>query len=210
MAKSNTDYAEFDQKDVEVVQKKTIFKGYFQVDEYIVRHKKHDGGISADIKREVFERGHACAMLPYDPIKDLVVLVEQFRPGAYCAGYNPWLLEIPAGIIDEGQTPESVAIRETFEETGCTAKRIEFICDYLATPGGSSESMHLYCVEVDSDAALEYAGLEEEGEHLRVFKVSSAELFELLETGQIHNSMSIIAVQWLQLHINKLRKKWCE
>jgi ADP-ribose pyrophosphatase len=210
MAKSNSDYAEFTTKDVEVIEKKVAFKGYFQVDEYTMRHKKHEGGWSAPINREIFERGHASGMLLYDPKLDIVVMIEQFRPGAFAAGFNPWLLEIPAGIIDKGQTPESVAINETTEETGCTAKRIEFIADYLVSPGGSSESLHLYCVEVDSTEALEYAGLAEEGEHIRVLKVPALDTFKMLDTGEMHNSTGIIAIMWLKLHRDNLRKKWCD
>ncbi len=210
MAKSSSDYAEFNTSDVDLQKKESVFKGYFQVDEYTLRHKIHEGGWSQPINREVFERGHASAMLIYDPKKDLVVMIEQFRCGAFAAGYNPWLLEVPAGIIEEGQTPLDVALRETTEETGCTPKRTEFIADYLVTPGGSSESMHLYCVEVDSDEAHKFAGLEEEGEHIRVLKVPVAELFEKLDAGEVHNSMSIIAIQWLKLHHKEIHKKWCE
>lgn len=210
MAKSNFDHAEFSVNDVDVLEKKVAFKEYFQVDKYTIRHKKHDGGWSAPVEREIFERGHASGMLLYDPKLDLVVLIEQFRPGAFAGGYNPWLLEIPAGIIEEGQTPESVAVRETKEETGCTAKRMEFIADYLVSPGGSSESLHLYCVEVDAEEALEFAGLEEEGEHIRVLKVPALDTFKLLENGQMHNSTGIIAIMWLKMNRDNLRNKWCD
>ncbi|SCA54977.1 ADP-ribose pyrophosphatase [Candidatus Terasakiella magnetica] len=210
MAKSNSDYAEFNKDDVEVIDKTTPFKKYFQVDEYTLRHKKHEGGWSQPINREIFERGHASGMLPYDPVADVIILVEQFRPGSFAAGYNPWLLEVPAGIIEEGQTPEDVAIRETHEETGCTAKRLELIADYLVSPGGSTESLHLYCVEVDSTEALEFAGLEHEGEHIRVLKVPVAEAFDMLENGYMHNSTGIIALQWLKMNHKDIRDKWCK
>ncbi|WP_135078056.1 NUDIX domain-containing protein [Terasakiella sp. SH-1] len=210
MAKSNSDHTEFNQDDVEVLSKETPFKNYFQVDKYVMRHKVHEGGWSEPLMREIFERGHAVAILPYDPVEDVLILIEQFRPGAFAAGYNPWLLEIPAGIIDEGQTPEDVARRETHEETGCTAKRVEFIMDYLVTPGGSTESMHLFCVEISIDEAVEFAGLEHEGEDIRVLKVPLKEALAKLSCGQVHNSMSIIALQWLQLNHHNIRKKWCK
>ncbi|WP_417797830.1 NUDIX domain-containing protein [Terasakiella pusilla] len=209
MAKSNADHVDFQKDDVELIDKEVPFKGYFSVEKYTVRHKTPEGAWSKPIAREIFERGHASGMLPYDPVKDVVVLIEQFRPGAYAAGYCPWLLEVPAGIIEAGQTPEEVARRETLEETGCTAKRIDFIADYLVSPGGSTETMHLYCVEVDADEAFETGGLEEEGEHISVIKVSSAEAFARLENGQIHNSTSMIALQWLKIHIDNIREKWC-
>ncbi|MDV7338809.1 NUDIX domain-containing protein [Terasakiella sp. A23] len=210
MAKSNADHAKFTADNVEVIEKKTPFNGYFQIDALTLRHKKHDGGWTDAMTREIFERGHAAGMLLYDPKLDVVILIEQFRPGAFAAGYNPWLLEIPAGIIEEGQSAESVAVRETEEETGCHAKRVEFICDYLVSPGGTTESMHLYCVEVNSTEAFEVGGLEHEGEDIAVVKVSSQKAFELLENGNLHNSMTIIAVQWLKLQLNEIRQKWCE
>lgn len=209
MAKSSDDHAEFKKNDVDVITIETPFKGYFQIDDYTLRHKKYNGEWSQPMSREVFERGHVSAMLLFDPVKDTVVMVEQFRVGAYAAGYYPWLIEIPAGIIEKDQTPQDVAIRETFEETGCTAKRIEFIADYLVTQGGSSETMYLYCVEVDSDESLEFAGLDHEGEDIRVLKYSTNELFNMLETGQVHNSTGIIAIQWLKIHHDKLRNEWC-
>lgn len=208
MAKSATDYAEFDRDDVKVLNKETPFKGYFQIDKYTLQHRVHEGGWSQPVTREVFERGHAAAMLPYDPAKDVVILIEQFRAGAFAADNNPWLLEVPAGIIEEGQTPEEVAVRETTEETGCEAKHVELIADYIVTPGGSSETIHLYYVEVDSEEASLHAGLKEEGEHIRVLKVSAQEAFEMLENGYMHNSTGIIALQWLKLNHSELRNKF--
>jgi len=209
MAKSCSDHVDFNMDDVDVLEKKVAFKGYFSIEEYTLRHKKHDGEWSAPVTREIFERGHAAAMLLYDAKKDIIILIEQFRPGAYGAGYNPWLLEVPAGIIETGETPESVAKRETFEETGCQAKRVEFICDYLVSPGGTTESMHLYCVEIDSDEAFEFGGLEEEGEHIAVVKLPREEAVQLVANGKVHNSMTIIALQWLQINGEIIRNKWC-
>jgi len=210
MAKSCAGYAEFNQDDVKLIKKETPFNGFFQIDIYTLQHRIHEGGWSKPVTREIFERGHAAAMLPYDPVKDIVVLIEQFRPGSYAAGNNPWLLEVPAGIIEDGQTPEDVAVRETTEETGCDAKHVEFISDYIVSPGGSSETIHLYCVEINSDQASQHAGLEDEGEHIRVIKMSSTEAFELLDNGQMHNSTGIIALQWLKLHHKDIREKWCK
>ncbi|MGH7005896.1 MAG: NUDIX domain-containing protein, partial [Alphaproteobacteria bacterium] len=103
-------------EDVEVLEKTTVWKGRFQIDRYKLRHKLHDGGWSEPFIREVFERGHAAAVLPYDPIRDLVVLIELFRPGAYAAGRHPWLVEVVAGIIDPGEAVENVVRREAWEE----------------------------------------------------------------------------------------------
>lgn len=209
MARSNAEGAEFSSEDVEITKQETPFQGYFRMETYTFRHKKHEGGWTEPITREIFERGHASGMLPYDPVLDRVILIEQFRPGAYAAGYNPWILEVPAGMIEDGQTPEDVARRETSEETGCQAKRVEFIMDYLVSPGGSTETLHIYCVEVDSREAHEIAGLEDEGEHIKVLNLSCDEALKLLENGRMHNSTGIIALQWLKMNREEIRKKWC-
>ena len=126
--------------DVDIREKRTVYQGHFRIDRYRLRHRLHEGGWSAEMSREVFERGHAAAVLPYDPIRDEVVLIEQFRVGAYAAGKSPWLVEIVAGIIDPGETPEEVVRREAREEAGLEVGALERIADYLSSPGGASES----------------------------------------------------------------------
>ncbi|MEQ8695449.1 MAG: NUDIX domain-containing protein, partial [Bauldia litoralis] len=103
--------------DVDILEKTTPYKGRFQIDRYRLRYHRFDGAWSEPVLREVFERGHAAAVLPYDPVRDEVVLIEQFRPGPLAAGEaSPWLIEIVAGIIDPGETPEEVVRREADEE----------------------------------------------------------------------------------------------
>ena len=105
-------------KDVEILDKSEQYKGYFRINRYRLRHRLYAGGWSGELQRELFERGHAVGVLPYDPAADSVVLIEQFRIGALVAGMEPWLTEIVAGIIEEGEAPEEVARRETREEAG--------------------------------------------------------------------------------------------
>jgi ADP-ribose pyrophosphatase len=189
--------------DVEVIAKHAAFQGYFRIDRYHLRFRLFGGGWSPTVSREIFERGHAVGVLLYDPARDRVGLCEQFRPGAFAAGWNPWLIEIPAGIIDEGQTPAEVAIREAREETGVTVTDVRPICRYLVTPGGSSESMQLFVAHVDSELLSGVHGLEEEAEDIRVFTLPAEQAFAWIEEGRICNSMTIIALQWLALHRNK-------
>ena len=111
--------------DVKAIEKKTLFQRYFRVDEYTLRHKRFEGGMTDIMTREVFERGHSCIVLLYDPDLDQVVLVEQFRAGVLAAtdspwfpdDYAPWLIEAVAGIIEEGESSDDVARREVREET---------------------------------------------------------------------------------------------
>lgn len=193
---------------VDILKKSTPFQGYFRIDRYTMRFRRFDGGWSNEVTREIFERGHAIGLVLYDPIRDEVGLIEQFRPGALAAGWDPWLIELPAGIIDEGETAEAVAIREAEEETGMEISDPELIRRYLATPGGSSETMQIFVARIDSSKLKGVHGLEEEGEDIRVFPLSADEAFKWIESGRICNGMTIIGLEWLARNRAALRARW--
>ena len=194
--------------DVIILEKTTPFQGYFRIDRYVFQHRTHVGGMTEPMSREIFERGHAVSVLLYDPDRDEVGLIEQFRPGAYAAGWEPWLIEVVAGIIDPGETPEQVAIREAQEEAGATVTQIEPVCRYLVSPGGTTESMEIFCARVDASKLSGIHGLEHEGEDIRVFTATADEAIAWVQSGKIANSMTIIALQWLALNRPRLREKW--
>ena len=193
---------------VELLDKSERYSGFFRINRYRLRHRLFAGGWSGVIEREVFERGHAVGVLPYDPVADSVVLIEQFRVGALVAGMSPWLIEVVAGIVEEGETPEEVARRETQEEAGLEILALMPMCRYLVSPGGSSESVRLYCGRVDSRGAGGLHGLVEEHEDIRVDRVAYGEAMRLLEEGRVTNSVSLIALQWLALHRDRVRAAW--
>jgi ADP-ribose pyrophosphatase len=194
--------------DVEILEKTTPFQGYFRVDRYVLKFKRFEGGWSNEVTREIFERGHAVALILYDPVRDEVGLCEQFRPGALAAGWHPWMIEIPAGIIDDGQTPESVAIREAKEETGLEIDEVIPARRYLVTPGGSTESMQIFAARIDSTKLTGVHGLEEEGEDIRVFPLAAEEAFSWVESGRICNGMTIIGLDWLAKNRAALQARW--
>ena len=193
---------------IEVLEKIPAYRGYFRVDSYRLRHRRFDGGWTPVLEREVFERGHAAALLPYDPRHDEVVLIEQFRVGALAAGLDPWLIEIVAGIIEPGEAAEEVARRETHEETGLNVGRIERIAEIFVSPGGASERALIYCGEVDSEGAGGYHGLASEGEDIRVLVRPFAQVREDLDKGVYSSSPILIALQWLAMNRVRLRKTW--
>ncbi|MEQ9042524.1 MAG: NUDIX domain-containing protein [Alphaproteobacteria bacterium] len=193
---------------VEIRDKQTVFQGYFRVDRYLLRHELHEGGWSGEIKREVFERGHAAGLLGYDPARDEVLLIEQFRIGAYAANYPSWVTEIVAGIIEDGESPEDVVRREIVEEAGCEVGELIPIADYLVSPGGTSETMTLFCGWVDLKDAGGIHGLDHEQEDIRVLAMPRKEAVKRLRERRIKNSMTIIALQWLELNHEALRKSW--
>ncbi len=160
------------------------------------------------MRREVFERGHAVAVLPYDPDRGVFVMCEQFRVGAYAAGMPPWQLEIVAGIIEDGETPEAVGLREAEEEAGRTVTELWPIQRYLATPGGSSESIWLYLGRVSADGAGGIFGLPGEDEHIRVSVMTEAELRATMDAGKITNAATLLAAQWFFLNRDRILAKW--
>src|SRR5262245_14286398 len=121
----------------ETLSHKTLYRGFFRLEEYQFRYDRFAGG-SDTVTREIFERGDAVAVLPYDPVRDEIVMVEQFRPGAVRHTDNPWLLELIAGMLDKKQTPEQTARREALEEAGCELTDMFPVFRYLVSPGGTS------------------------------------------------------------------------
>jgi len=202
--------------DVEVIEKTTPFREYFRLDHYRLKHRLFEGGWSGEMSREIFERGHAVSVLPYDPDQDRVVLIEQFRTGAYAAlssGWfnddaSPWLIECVAGIIEKGESPEDVARREIVEETGLEVAEIVPIHHYLVSPGGSSESVFSFCGRVDATDADGVYGITDEHENIRAFSIPAPDAFGLVDQGRIYNAMTIISLHWLRANRKRLRGEW--
>ncbi len=196
---------------VEVLDRETCFKGFFRLDRYRLRHGLFAGGLSAPLTREVFERGHSVGLLPYDPVMNAVVLIEQFRVGALEHPAGPWLFEIVAGILEAGEPARSVAQREMEEETGGSVSELLPICEYLVSPGGTSERTSLFCGLVDA-AGMSGAirGVAEEGEDIRVHVVSCERAMTMIGDGIINSAMPIIALQWLALHKEEVDDLWLE
>lgn len=140
--------------------------------------------MSGEVTREIFERGHAAVLLPFDPVRDEVVLVEQIRIAAYDTSESPWLLEMVAGMIEAGETVEDVARREALEEAGLEVGRTKPILSYLASPGGTSERLSILVGEVDASTAKGIHGLAEENEDIRVHVVSREQAYQWVEEGK--------------------------
>ncbi|HFV9275499.1 TPA: ADP-ribose diphosphatase [Enterobacter asburiae] len=198
----------FAKNDVEIIARETLYSGFFSMDLYRFRHRLFNGEMSGEIRREIFERGHAAVLLPFDPVRDEVVLVEQIRIAAYDVSESPWLLEMVAGMIEEGESVEDVARREALEEAGLVMGRTKPVLSYLASPGGTSERLSIMVGEVDATTAEGIHGLADENEDIRVHVVSREQAYQWVEEGKIDNAASVIALQWLQLHYQTLRNEW--
>lgn len=198
----------FAKNDVEIIARETLYSGFFSMELYRFRHRLFNGEMSGEIKREIFERGHAAVLLPFDPVRDEVVLVEQVRIAAYDTSETPWLLEMVAGMIEEGESVEDVARREALEEAGLAIGRTKPVLSYLASPGGTTERSSIMVGEVDARTAKGIHGLADENEDIRVHVVSREQAYQWVEEGLIDNAASVIALQWLQLHHQNLRNEW--
>ena len=187
-------------KEVQLIAKQRKYKGFFAIDEYVLKHTKFNGQMSNQFSRELFERGNASAVLLYDPLLEKVVLIEHFRIGAYVARKNPWLLELVAGIDEPGECPEDVVKREAFEEAGLELKTVKFAFNYLVSPGGTSEVINLFIGTVDSTEAKGVHGVVEENEDIKVHTFDFSDAMQMVESGKICNASTIVALFYLALH----------
>jgi ADP-ribose pyrophosphatase len=206
---SSDDDRDFGNDDVQIIARDEAYRGYMRVDTYRLRHRRHAGGWTGEMSRELIERGHAVAVLPYDPVLDQVVLIEQFRIGAYAAGRPPWQIEIVAGIIEAGESLEDVARRECIEECGCRIEALVHVCDILTSPGVMSETAAIYCGRTDTKGAGGVHGVAEEHEDIRAIVLGAETAFAWLDQGRIINSPAVIALQWLRRERERLREDWC-
>lgn len=193
-------------KHIQLLGVERHYDGFFKIDKLRFRHSLFQGGWTAEMERELFGRGQAVVVLLYDLTARKIVLVEQCRAGAishalkdpkHPKNYQAWLLEPVAGMIDEGETPLEACERETQEEAGVSLAAFEFICQFYPSPGGSDEILHLYAAEVDERQLPEYAGLEEEGEDIRLVRMSFDEAEQRLRSAEFNVASTLIAVQWL-------------
>ncbi|HCG6695862.1 ADP-ribose diphosphatase [Vibrio parahaemolyticus] len=198
---------EFTSRDVEIISKESVFEGFFKMVKYRFKHKLFAGGWSDVVEREMFERGHAAAMLPYDPKTDQVVIIEQIRIGAL-EHEHPWQLEIVAGMIDRDESAEEVIRREAEEEAGITVGRVASVTSYYPSSGGCSEKLDVFVGEVDASKAHGIHGLDYEDEDIRVHVLSREQAYQWVKDGIFENGASIIALQWLQLNHQELRSQW--
>lgn len=196
---------EFTRADVDIIRREELYKRFFRVEKVFLRHKLFNGGWGKEVGRELFVRGEAVAVVLYDPVRDQIGLVEQFRIGALNEPHGPWCYEVVAGMLEVGESPEEVARRELMEEANLSPYALEYICNYLSSPGGTDEKLHLYCGLCDLSQAGGIYGLPEEGEDIRVHVLPAEDVFAQLLSGAFNNAAALICLQWLQLNRPRLQ-----
>jgi ADP-ribose pyrophosphatase len=198
----------FHHADVTLLSRVVNHDGFLRLETRVVEHALFGGGRSAEVRRELLLRGEAVGVLPYDPVRDEVLLIEQFRIGVSRSEHSPWMREIVAGIVEPGESYPDVAHREAVEECGCEVLALEPIVGYYSSPGFTDEYLMLYCGRIDTAAAGGVFGLADEHEDIKACVYSAQQCFEMLAAGDIINASTVIALQWLQLHRARLRAEW--
>lgn len=196
--------------DVEIVASETRFSRHLRVEVVRFRHKLFAGGWSGERVFDVVRRGGAVAVVLYDPERDSVVLIEQFRLAALYGGRSPWQLEAVAGLVDkDGESAEEVARREVGEEAGLKViGPLVPIQAMLPASGSYDETVELFCGRVDARNAGGIHGLAHEHEDIRVVVKPIAEIETLLDSGRIESAHTLICLYWLLRHRGRLRREW--
>ncbi len=199
--------AQFTAEDVQLEKEDVAFKGFFKMHVLTLKHRLFGGGWSNTIHREIFHRGQASAAVLYDPASDCIGLVEQFRAGALDSPYSPWCLEVVAGMVEEGESPVEVMVREIEEEAGITEVELIPITTYYSTPGGCSEQIHLFCALCDLSEAGGVHGLDDENEDILLHIFPANDVFAVMLDSRMNNAATLLGLQWLQLHRESLKKR---
>ena len=193
--------------DIEIVEAKIAFARHLRVDVVRFRHRLFAGGWSGERVFDVVRRGRAVAILLYDPDRDSVVMVEQFRLAALFAGGSPWQLECVAGLMEPDESAEQVAVRETREEANLELiGPLLPIQRFMPATGSFDETVDLFCGRVDCTGAAGLYGAAEEQEDIRVVVKQVAEVEAMLDSGEIESSHSVICLYWLLRHRDRLRR----
>lgn len=198
----------FTAADVEIVGQEPLYRGHVTLDRYTLKHRLFSGEWSGEFTRELMHRGQAAGVVLVDPARDEIVLVEQFRIGPYVAGRAAWQIEIVCGVIDDGESAESVVRREAQEESGCVVTDIRPICEIVASPGLMTETVALFCGRVDASNAGGVHGLDGENEDIRALAAPCNEVFAAIRDGRVTHGPSIVALQWLQIHHDDVVRDW--
>ncbi|CUH53649.1 NUDIX domain-containing protein [Shimia marina] len=193
-----------DVRDVSVTR---AYAKYFTLDDYEMSFRRYDGTQSVAVQRAVFVATDAVIVLPYDPVRDRVLLIEQFRPGPFARGDDlPWQLEPIAGRIDANEAPQETARREAQEEAGLALGALHEVSKSYASPGCSTEFYHIYIAIADlPDEVVGVSGLEQEAEDIRSFLYSFEDLMQMTDEMKLVNAPLVLASLWLARHRDRLR-----
>ncbi|WP_172328013.1 NUDIX domain-containing protein [Mangrovicoccus sp. HB161399] len=192
---------------VTVHERRRPYSNYFAVEELVYSHRRFDGAESPAVERAVFLASDAVTVLPYDPVRDRVLLVEQVRAAPIARGdATAWILEPVAGRIEPGDSPETTARKEAAEEAGLELKALHYVNDYYPSTGCFSEYLYSYVGIADlPDEAAKLGGVAAEGEDIRGHVMSREELMRRLRDNEIPDAPLLVSAYWLELNLARLR-----
>lgn len=194
---------------IETLARAHPYDGFHSVETRTLRHRRFDGSWSVPVDRAVFRATDAVTVLPYDPVTDRLLVVEQIRLGPLIQGDPaPWLLEPVAGMIDAGETDIEAARRETLEEAGVTLGDLHLVARYYPTPGGVAQVLHSYVGIADLQSEGGWTGGHAgEDEDIHAHVISYAQGVELLRAGDMANAAMLVSMQWLMMQRDVLRQE---
>lgn len=206
-AEQEAEKGDLGRKDVHLIEARNRYAGFFTVEELDLTFRRFDGAMSEPVNRAVFVGVDCSIVLPYDPARDRVLVVEQFRAGAYLRGDpNPWTVEPIAGRIDPGESPEDAARRETVEEAGVALHDLRCVSAAYPSPGTTTEHFFLYVGLCDlPDGAAGLGGLESEAEDIRSYVMDWADFDRRLNAGDFRLLPLLVAGHWLARNRDGLR-----
>jgi ADP-ribose pyrophosphatase len=198
----------FVREDVEILKQEPLHSGFFTLLKVTLRHRLFNGGWSREFSRELFAKAEAASAVVYDPVLDQIGLVDQFRIGTLDSPYGPWTLESVAGMVEEGESPADMMLRELVEEAGLHAKELLPVSAFYPTPGSCNEYTHLFCAICDLTEAGGVFGVEGENEDILFKAYPAEEVFNAMLQSRMNNAATLIGLQWLQLNRPQLRDRW--
>ncbi len=198
--------ATYNSDEVDILSREYLFRGFIQVEKVSLRHRLfQQSDYTSVIHRELIQRPEAGGVLIYNDQQQKFALIEQFRIGAMDDPDSPWQLEVIAGVLDGDESPESCIRRESLEESGCELRALQHLFSFYPSAGACAELFHLYSAEATLPEQGGVFGVADEGENIQLHILDYADIRSLLTNGRLRNAPVIIALQWLEQHINTIR-----
>lgn len=198
------DHASYSASDVTIESREFLFRGFIQVEKVNLTHRLfHRSEYSPIIQRELIHRPEAAGVLLYNNQQQRFALIEQFRVGALNDSESAWQLEIIAGVLDGNESPETCIRRESLEESGCEINELQHLFSFYPSAGACAEFFHLYAAEVDLPSNGGIFGVPDEGEDIQLHLFNYAEITMLFKNNRLKNAPVIMALQWLNQHIQR-------
>lgn len=189
---------------VRLVGREMLYKGFVRLEKLIFEQRMPDGSL-VTVDREVHDHGNAAGILLHNAKNDTVVMVRQFRPGAFANGDQAFMLEIPAGLVDEGEIPAQAVLREAMEETGYAITSARHLFDIYPSPGALTERLSLFAASVEAaDKVGDGGGLAGEAEDIELVTLGLDDAYRMIESGEITDAKTVLALQWAMINRAKL------